>query len=124
MQADLDGLAEASAAIDDVIKIISRIAGQTNLLALNATIEAARVGDLGRGFGVVAGEVKELARETASATGRVAQQVAALQASSEGVGEGIHATSATIGQLEDVQRRIGDILSEQAQMAQAFERRD
>ncbi|MFC3688661.1 GAF domain-containing protein [Aquipuribacter hungaricus] len=123
MRTDLDGLAAASGAIDDVIQIISRIAAQTNLLALNATIEAARVGDLGKGFGVVANEVKELARSTATATQQVAQQVAALQTSSAGVAQGIHATSTTIEQLDDVQRRIGDVLAEQARMAAAFDAR-
>nr|WP_269205137.1 methyl-accepting chemotaxis protein [Motilibacter aurantiacus] len=117
MTGEVEGLAAASAAINDVIKIISGIADQTNLLALNATIEAARAGEVGRGFAVVANEVKELARETGDATKRVADQVAGIQASSQTVASGIHATSEIIGQLDEVQARIAEVLEEQARMA-------
>jgi hypothetical protein len=122
MSTDVTALGDASAAIGDVIRIISSIADQTNLLALNATIEAARAGEIGKGFAVVAGEVKELARETAEATKRVAEQITALQASAESVSSGIRTTSETIGQLDAVQARIGEVLEEQAEMAHAFER--
>ena len=121
MTSDVSALGDASTAIGDVIRIISSIADQTNLLALNATIEAARAGEVGKGFAVVAGEVKELARETAEATKRVSEQIAALQASAESVAGGIRVTSETIGQLDAVQARIGDVLAEQAEMAHAFE---
>jgi putative methionine-R-sulfoxide reductase with GAF domain len=122
MSGDVTALGDASAAIGDVIRIISSIADQTNLLALNATIEAARAGEVGRGFAVVAGEVKELARETAEATKKVAEQITALQASAESVSNGIHTTSETISQLDGVQARINEVLEEQATMAHAFER--
>ncbi|NHC45716.1 methyl-accepting chemotaxis protein [Motilibacter aurantiacus] len=121
MTAEVDALGQASAAIGDVIKIISNIADQTNLLALNATIEAARAGEVGRGFAVVAGEVKDLARETAAATQRVTEQIAGIQASSQSVSSGIHATSEIIGQLDAVQARIVEALEAQARMAQAFD---
>jgi methyl-accepting chemotaxis protein-like sensor/GAF domain-containing protein len=121
MTAEVEALSTASAAVDDVIRIIGAIADQTNLLALNATIEAARAGELGRGFAVVASEVKDLARETAGATQRVSEQVAGIQASSRSVADGIHATSEVIGELDAVQARIGAVLEEQVQMAQAFE---
>jgi GAF domain-containing protein len=121
MSTDVAALGDASAAIGDVIQIISSIADQTNLLALNATIEAARAGEVGKGFAVVAGEVKELARETAEATKRVSEQITALQASAESVSGGIRTTSETISQLDAVQARIGEVLEEQATMAHAFE---
>jgi methyl-accepting chemotaxis protein len=124
MTAEVEALGSASAAVGDVIRIISAIADQTNLLALNATIEAARAGELGRGFAVVASEVKDLARETAAATKRVSDQIAGIQASSESVATGIHATSEVIGQLDAVQARIGEALEEQVQMARAFETRN
>ncbi|SFU02584.1 methyl-accepting chemotaxis sensory transducer with GAF sensor [Geodermatophilus amargosae] len=121
MTAEVAALTEASTSIGEVIRIISGIADQTNLLALNATIEAARAGELGRGFAVVASEVKDLARETASATQRVSDQIAGIQASSDQVTAGIHATSEVIGQLDAVQARITDVLEEQVRMARSIQ---
>ncbi|MGY1745547.1 methyl-accepting chemotaxis protein [Blastococcus sp. SYSU D00695] len=123
MTAEVEALGTASAAVGDVIRIISGIADQTNLLALNATIEAARAGELGRGFAVVASEVKDLARETAAATKRVSDQIAGIQSSSEQVSAGILATSEVIRQLDAVQSRMGEVLEQQVQMARAFENR-
>ncbi|GIG28391.1 methyl-accepting chemotaxis protein [Cellulomonas marina] len=122
MRDEVAALNDASTAIGDVIKVITGIAQQTNLLALNATIEAARAGEVGRGFAVVANEVKELAGETAAATQRVAGQIAGIQASSQSVASGIHATSEIVGQLDAVQQRINDVLEQQAAMAELFER--
>ncbi|MGY2127720.1 methyl-accepting chemotaxis protein [Blastococcus sp. SYSU DS0617] len=121
MTGDVVALDEASAAVGEVIRIISGIADQTNLLALNATIEAARAGEVGKGFAVVASEVKDLARETAKATQRVADQIAGIQTSSKAVGEGIRTTGEIIGRLDEVQNRIGDVLGEQERMAQLIE---
>ncbi|RKS75600.1 GAF domain-containing protein [Motilibacter peucedani] len=123
MTHEVEDLGRASAAIGDIIKIISTIADQTNLLALNATIEAARAGEVGRGFAVVASEVKDLARETASATKRVADQIAGIQTSSQSVVSGIHSTSDIIGELDVVQARIIEVLGQQESMAGAFQRR-
>lgn len=75
----VEGFAEAAQRIGEIVETIKEIAEQTNLLALNATIEAARAGDMGKGFTVVAGEVKLLASETAHATHDIANQIASIQ---------------------------------------------
>ncbi|MBT0767624.1 GAF domain-containing protein [Kineosporia sp. J2-2] len=121
MTGEVDNLGAASAAIGDVIKIISSIADQTNLLALNATIEAARAGDAGKGFAVVADEVKQLAQETARATGQVSDQIAAIQENARSVATGIQNTSEIIGQMDSVQVRIQEILEVQAEMARQLD---
>jgi methyl-accepting chemotaxis protein len=86
---DYTKLAQAAQKIGDVIKLIRQIAGQTNLLALNATIEAARAGEAGRGFSVVASEVKSLAVQTAKATEEIARHILAVQESTAGAVEAV-----------------------------------
>jgi methyl-accepting chemotaxis protein len=120
---EVQSLSDSSAAIGEVLKVISAIADQTNLLALNATIEAARAGQAGRGFAVVATEVKELAGETTAATGRVGARVSDIQANTATVARGIDAINATIGRMDEVQTRMGQVLETQRAMARAFEGR-
>jgi methyl-accepting chemotaxis protein len=90
---EIASLADSAREIGTVVKLIRDIAGQTNLLALNATIEAARAGDAGRGFGVVASEVKSLAVQTAKATEQISAQIVAVQTSTAGVVEAIRRNS-------------------------------
>lgn len=99
-------LGESSSEIGEVIKVISSIAQQTNLLALNATIEAARAGDAGRGFAVVANEVKELAKQTATATDDITRRIGAIQQDTGaavsaigGIGDSIQKLNAIAGSI-------------------------
>lgn len=81
-------LLRAGQSIDSVIGLISEIAGQVNLLALNATIEAARAGEAGRGFSVVANEVKLLSAQTGTAAARIAAHVHEIRQNADQVAEG------------------------------------
>jgi methyl-accepting chemotaxis protein len=106
-------LGSSSQEIGKVIKVITSIAEQTNLLALNATIEAARVGEAGRGFVVVANEVKELARETARATEEISLKIEAIQGDSRDVVAAISQLGASINQINDIQTTIASAVEEQ-----------
>jgi len=108
---DLVGIAER---IGEVTKMIAQIANQTNLLALNATIEAARAGEAGKGFAVVASEVKNLANQTAKATGDIAEQIAAIQNSSRITAGSIQEISRVIGRISEVNTSISGAIEEQS----------
>jgi methyl-accepting chemotaxis protein len=104
----------SSAEIGEVVALIGRIAAQTNLLALNATIESARAGEAGKGFGVVAHEVKELARQSAEATGRIRGQVTAIQTDVADVVQGMNKVSEIVGKVHECQRGIAEAVEAQA----------
>ncbi|MFF5228059.1 methyl-accepting chemotaxis protein [Dactylosporangium sp. NPDC000521] len=106
-------LGASSAEIGNVVKLINSIAEQTNLLALNATIEAARAGESGKGFAVVATEVKELAQETARATGDISARMDAIQSDTDAVVRAIAEINEIIGRINDAQHTIASAVEEQ-----------
>jgi len=113
-QATIRGLADSTARIGDVVRLIDSIAGQTNLLALNATIEAARAGDAGKGFAVVAGEVKALAAQTAKATAEIGAQIETVRGATEDTVAAMNEISEVIGQMGHVSTAISAAVEEQS----------
>ncbi|MBK8005043.1 MAG: HAMP domain-containing protein [Gemmatimonadetes bacterium] len=107
-------LAASSTEIGEVVKLITAIAEQTNLLALNATIEAARAGDAGKGFAVVANEVKDLAKQTATATESIGRTIAAIQGDTQVVLRSIGEIGTVIGQVNHSQTTIAGAVEEQS----------
>jgi methyl-accepting chemotaxis protein len=107
-------LTNAADQIGKVIEVIQDIAEQTNLLALNATIEAARAGDAGRGFAVVATEVKELAKQTASATEDIRQRIEGIQSSTNMAVKSITGIGDIVRQVNDLSRTIAAAVEEQS----------
>jgi methyl-accepting chemotaxis protein len=115
-------LSKAAARIGDVVELINTIAEQTNLLALNATIEAARAGEAGRGFAVVASEVKALAEQTSKATGEIGQQIAGIQAATQESVNAIKEISGTIEKLSEISSTIAAAVEQQGAATQEISR--
>lgn len=106
-------LSDSSAEIGAVLRTITSIAEQTNLLALNATIEAARAGEMGKGFAIVANEVKELARQTAAATHDISRRISTIQNDSAGAVKAIVDICTIVGQVNDIATTIAGAVEQQ-----------
>ena len=116
--ANADGLVATMSEIDKVAGMIHAIASQTNLLALNATIEAARAGEAGRGFSVVAQEVKTLAAQTTQALANIRDKTAAVADIIDGVRGATQSMSAVIAKIEQVSLAITGSMRAQSEATQ------
>jgi len=115
-------LRTAAEQIGTVVELINSIAGQTNLLALNATIEAARAGDAGKGFAVIASEVKSLAAQTAKATDQIGGQIGAIQSATLRAAEAIQGIADTVRKVNEIAMAIAAAVVEQAAATQEIAR--
>jgi methyl-accepting chemotaxis protein len=120
--ATIDKLSASSTEIGNVLQMITAIAEQTNLLALNATIEAARAGEQGKGFAVVASEVKDLAQETAKATEDIAGRITAIQADAQAATMSISDIVTIIDRINQYQSTIAAAVEEQTATTEEISR--
>lgn len=118
----VNSLNEAASRVGEVVDLIASIAEQTNLLALNATIEAARAGDAGKGFTVVASEVKSLASRTAKATEEISTQIADMQKSTKASVGAISKITEIVGEINNVISGIAAAVEEQSAATQEISR--
>lgn len=110
----MEDFGKAAQEIGKVTESITEISSQTNLLALNATIEAARAGEVGKGFAVVANEIKELARQTASATENIKFKISSVQDSAGGAIRDIEQIGGIIDEVRNIVNTIASAIEEQA----------
>ncbi|CTQ54954.1 Methyl-accepting chemotaxis protein 4 [Roseibium album] len=106
-------LSEAAEHIGSVVNLIRDIAEQTNLLALNATIEAARAGEAGRGFAVVASEVKELAEQTSKATDEISGRITGIQNSVKDAADAIENITVKVSDIKGLTSSVAGAIEEQ-----------
>jgi methyl-accepting chemotaxis protein len=116
----IDALARAALEIGGIVTAINEIASQTNLLALNATIEAARAGEAGRGFSVVASEVKILATRTARSTEMIGVKVAEIQSITREVVNSLKNMTEAVSQLSGVTQSVSAAIEQQRAATEAF----
>lgn len=119
---DVATLDEAAAKIGDIVSLINDIAEQTNLLALNATIEAARAGEAGKGFAVVASEVKTLAEQTGKATSSISDQISGIQGATGKAVSAIANIGEVISEMNNISAAIAAAMEEQRAAASEITR--
>jgi methyl-accepting chemotaxis protein len=111
-------LGQAGEEISKVTEVITAISDQVNLLALNATIEAARAGEAGKGFAVVAGEIKELAKQTASAATEIQRRIEHVQQVTQSTISGIKAAAEMVADNSTIVATIAGAVEEQSATVQ------
>lgn len=119
---DVQELSQSAQRVNAIVGIIRDIAEQTNLLALNATIEAARAGEAGRGFAVVASEVKALANQTAKATQDIEVHIGSIQQATTRTVSSIQEIGAQVRELNEVATVIAGATEEQGTVSQEIAR--
>jgi methyl-accepting chemotaxis protein len=118
----VDDLGSSASDISKVTETITEISEQTNLLALNATIEAARAGEAGKGFAVVANEIKELAKQTADATGDIRKKIEGIQNSTGKTVTEIEQITKVIDEVNEIVMKISGDISEQSEVTSGIAR--
>ena len=119
-RATIAALTKAADQIGEIVTVINDIAGQTNLLALNATIEAARAGEAGRGFSVVAAEVKSLATQTGKSTEQIAAKIGEIQSATREVVTSLASVAEAIDQLSGVTEQVSAAIEQQRAASENF----
>ncbi len=119
LKEELNELGRQADGIGRIMNVITDIADQTNLLALNAAIEAARAGEAGRGFAVVADEVRKLAEKTMNATKEVGDAVSSIQSGTHESIRGMEEASASVGKSTEMVREAGLSLQSIVQISEA-----
>ena len=119
LKEDMSNLGRNAAAITQIMSVISDIADQTNLLALNAAIEAARAGEAGRGFAVVADEVRKLAEKTMTSTSEVGNAISAIQKSTDQSIRQVDISVEGVNAATELAGRSGDALQEIVHLAES-----